>query len=194
MLEGEDRGGLKRAIADVDDELLVAVVRDLGGHDLGLLLDAFAQAGRGQGSPDRHLRVHDQGMTAADRGPSGQQLGADRRRAVRELAGELGADADEPWAPFPQARRRASGAPRRRSGSCASRCATVSGAAVPTRSAVTTPAPPQPSRRSVCSSTSLVRRRRSPSGSSPSAPTRLLHQPRRLDQPRGEWHLGDRID
>jgi len=41
--EGSDRSRLRRLIADVDDGQLMGAVRDLGGHDLELLLDAFAR-------------------------------------------------------------------------------------------------------------------------------------------------------
>ena len=38
---------------------------------------------RGARPPERRLRLHDQGLAAADRGPPGQPLGAAHRRAVR---------------------------------------------------------------------------------------------------------------
>ena len=71
---GADRRDIERAIADLDDDELAAAFRDLGGHDLALLLDAFRAGRRGRRPADRGLRVHDQGLAAADRGPPGQPL------------------------------------------------------------------------------------------------------------------------
>ena len=42
--DGADRRGLGRLVDELDDEQLMRAIRDLGGHDLGMLLDAFAQA------------------------------------------------------------------------------------------------------------------------------------------------------
>ena len=80
---------------------------------------------RGARPPERRLRLHDQGLAAADRGPSGQPLRAAHRRAVRASSRRaLGADPDDPWAPFAdgsaggravrRARRGGSRAPSRR--------------------------------------------------------------------------------
>ena len=40
FLDGADQG-VRRAVADVDDDQLGALVQNLGGHDLGVLLDAY---------------------------------------------------------------------------------------------------------------------------------------------------------
>ncbi len=42
--DGSSRAGLAQLIAELDDEELLHAIRDLGGHDLGDLLDAFAAA------------------------------------------------------------------------------------------------------------------------------------------------------
>ena len=57
---------------------------------------------RGPRPPDRHLRLHDQGLVAADRGPPGQSLGAAQPRAVRGRwrPSSWAPIRDEPWAPF----------------------------------------------------------------------------------------------
>lgn len=43
---GDIDGGLDRLLADVDDAALPALVADVGGHDLALILEAYAAAGR----------------------------------------------------------------------------------------------------------------------------------------------------
>ena len=68
--------------AELDDAELAPAVRDLGGHDLGELLDAY-RAADARRPADGRLRLHDQGLGAADRGPPGEPLGAAHRRAVR---------------------------------------------------------------------------------------------------------------
>ena len=90
---------LARLIADLDDGELARAIRDLGGHDLGDLLDAFARGRRGARPAVGDLRLHDQGVAAADRGPSRPTT----RRCCRPSSGRswratLGADADDPWA------------------------------------------------------------------------------------------------
>ena len=43
---GPEHKGIARLLADLDDEAIARAVRNLGGHDLGDLLDAFSQADR----------------------------------------------------------------------------------------------------------------------------------------------------
>ena len=88
--EGGDGAALRGLIAELEDEQLMRAIRDLGGHDLGMLLDAFARGRRGDRSPVGDLRVHDQGVAAGDRGPPGQPFGVARRRAVARAGGRAG--------------------------------------------------------------------------------------------------------
>lgn len=88
-----------RAVAELDDHALRDAVRNLGGHDLRALDDAygaiddtrptviFAYTIKGRGLP---VEGHPQNHSAL--------LTADQ---LRELAAALDVDADEPWAPFP---------------------------------------------------------------------------------------------
>ena len=64
------RATSRSVIADLDDDELRAAMRDLGGHDLADLLRRVPPRRRGQRPPDGHLRLHDQGLEPADRGPS----------------------------------------------------------------------------------------------------------------------------
>ena len=95
-------GAIARAIADLDDAALLAALRDLGGHDLGALLDALPRHGRGRRPPLGRLRLHDQGLAAADRGPPEQPLRAADRAQLGELAARWG----------PTRRTRGAGSPR----------------------------------------------------------------------------------
>jgi len=96
-LPGRDRQ-LGKLVGELEDGELVAAFRDLGGHDLGKLIEAyravehdrptviFAYTIKGwclpiEGHPENHSAL----LTAEQ---------------FAQLAGELGADAAEPWAPF----------------------------------------------------------------------------------------------
>ena len=72
---------IARLIADVPDDDLVAAVRNLGGHDLDALRDAFARDRRHP--PDGRPRLHAQGLRAGHRGPSAEPLGAAHRGPAR---------------------------------------------------------------------------------------------------------------
>ena len=164
----------RELLADLEDAELHAAIRDLGGHDLGDLLDAFREADAARRPPVGRLRLHDQGLVAADRGPPGQPLRAAQRRAVgRRWPTTLGAD--------PPTRGRASPTDSAEAGLCAAAARGSTAApparvapppAVPPTSAASTAAARRPSRRSgASSSTSRTPRPTSPRASSRSAPT-----------------------
>ncbi|HEX3830504.1 MAG TPA: pyruvate dehydrogenase [Solirubrobacteraceae bacterium] len=102
ILEGDDRSGLKRAIAGVDDESLMAAVRDLGGHDLGLLLDAFAAADAVKERPTVIFAFTIKAWRLPTEGHPANHSALIDDEQWRSLAAELGADADAPWARFAQ--------------------------------------------------------------------------------------------
>ena len=83
------RRDLERVLRDVDDAELELALRDLGGHDLRLLLDAYAEADAMVDRPIGDLRLHHQGVAATHDGAPGQPLGAAHERAV----GDAGAGA-----------------------------------------------------------------------------------------------------
>jgi len=87
-------------IAGLDDPTLTAAIRNLGGHDLSSLNEAFAAIDddrptlilaytiKGYGLPiEGHPQNHSALLTAGQ---------------IRELAAHLGTDADQPWHRFPQ--------------------------------------------------------------------------------------------
>jgi pyruvate dehydrogenase E1 component len=100
VLEGDDHSGLKRAIAGVDDESLMAAVRDLGGHDLGLLLDAFAAADAVKDRPTVIFAFTIKAWRLPTEGHPANHSALIDDEQWRSLAAELGADADAPWARF----------------------------------------------------------------------------------------------
>ena len=79
------------------------------------LLDAYADRRRGARPPDRHLRLHHQGLEAALRRRRAQPLRADDPRpgstALRSAA--RASTADDRWAPSPRRLRGGRAAPRR---------------------------------------------------------------------------------
>ncbi|WP_418061258.1 transketolase-like TK C-terminal-containing protein [Pimelobacter simplex] len=92
-------GELRALLASLSSAELAAAVRDLGGHDIGLLLDTyrnldptrptvvFAYTVKGRGLPtEGHPNNHSALLT-------GDQM--------LELARACGADPDDPWAPLP---------------------------------------------------------------------------------------------
>jgi pyruvate dehydrogenase E1 component len=97
---GRGRRELERLVGELEDGELVAAVRDLGGHDLGLLLDAYAAADAVSDRPSvifaytiKAWRLPTQGHPANHSALlSGEQW--------EGLAAELGADAADPWAAF----------------------------------------------------------------------------------------------
>ncbi|CAN5701141.1 pyruvate dehydrogenase [soil metagenome] len=96
-LPGDD-GAVARLIADLDDATLLAAIRNLGGHDLDLLRDAFAQIDdtrptvviaytiKGYGLPTQgHPQNHSSLLTVEQ---------------YDELAAGLGMDSTQPWRRF----------------------------------------------------------------------------------------------
>ena len=70
-------GSSSDSSADLDDDELAAAVRDLGGHDLADLLDAFRARGRGQRPARRSIFAYTiKALAAADAGTSREPLGA----------------------------------------------------------------------------------------------------------------------
>jgi pyruvate dehydrogenase E1 component len=94
------RGRLGEAASDVDDDELRRVVRDLGGHDLGLLLDAFAEADAVTDRPSVVFAYTIKAWRLATEGHPGNHSALLTVAQWRELAAALGADPDDPWAGF----------------------------------------------------------------------------------------------
>jgi pyruvate dehydrogenase E1 component len=96
----ELRDRLGQAASDVEDDELGGVVRDLGGHDLGLLLDAFAEADAVTDRPSVVFAYTIKAWRLATEGHPGNHSALLTVDQWRALAAELGADPDHPWAAF----------------------------------------------------------------------------------------------
>src|SRR5689334_22278418 len=94
------RGRLGEAAADIGDGDLRAIVRDLGGHDLGLLLDAFDAADAVTDRPSVIFAYTIKAWRLQTEGHPGNHSALLTVDQWRALASELGADPDDPWAAF----------------------------------------------------------------------------------------------
>jgi pyruvate dehydrogenase E1 component len=97
---GFGRRSIEALLTDVSDDELLAAIRDLGGHDLMLLLDAFATA---DAVPDRPTVIFAYTIKAWNLPTEGHP---DNHSALLteaqwlELGQKLGIDVQEPWADF----------------------------------------------------------------------------------------------
>ncbi|MCW3007947.1 MAG: pyruvate dehydrogenase [Solirubrobacterales bacterium] len=98
--EGRGRRDVERVTADLDDAQLVAAVRDLGGHDLADLLGAFHQADAVTDRPTVVFAYTIKAWGLPTQGHPANHSALLSTPQWRQLAGELGADADDPWRTF----------------------------------------------------------------------------------------------
>jgi pyruvate dehydrogenase E1 component len=99
--EGGVGQGVAKLIADLDDLELTRAFRDLGGHDVCALLDAFAEADSVQDRPSVIFAFTIKAWRLATEGHPGNHSALLTVPQWEELAQELGADPDDPWAAFP---------------------------------------------------------------------------------------------
>lgn len=95
-----DRRGLKALVAELDDPQLMSAIRDLGGHDLGMLLNALAQADAVVDRPSVIFAFTIKAWRLATEGHPANHSALLNDEQWRLLAADLGADADHPWARF----------------------------------------------------------------------------------------------
>jgi pyruvate dehydrogenase E1 component len=98
--EGCRRRDVERLIGELADEELGTAVRDLGGHDLADLLDAFRAADEVKDRPSVIFAYTIKAWSLPTEGHPGNHSALLSERQWRELAGALGADAEQPWARF----------------------------------------------------------------------------------------------
>ncbi|MEV5411898.1 pyruvate dehydrogenase [Thermopolyspora sp. NPDC052614] len=96
---GPGREPIARLIADLDDDTLRAAVRNLGGHDLGALLDAYAAIDDAR--PTVIFAYTVKGHRLATEGHPQNHSALLTAEQLRRLAADLGADPDAPWTRFP---------------------------------------------------------------------------------------------
>ena len=97
----ELRERLEVATDDLDDAALLATFRDLGGHDLAALLDGYAQADAVRDRPSVVFAYTIKGWTLPTEGHPANHSALLTDAQYVELAAQLGADPDDPWARFP---------------------------------------------------------------------------------------------
>lgn len=91
---------IKRALSDLTDDEVAVAVRDLGGHDLADLADAYALADRTTDRPSVVFAYTIKAHGLPTEGHPANHSALLSPEQWRELAARLGADADDPWAPF----------------------------------------------------------------------------------------------
>ncbi|MGW2247603.1 MULTISPECIES: transketolase-like TK C-terminal-containing protein [Streptomyces] len=97
---GPDAEAVAAVIADIDDTTLVEAVRDLGGHDLPALLDAFDRIDDTRPTVVFAYTVKGYGLASAGHPQNHANLLAPGQ--LLELAARTGADPADPWAAFPE--------------------------------------------------------------------------------------------
>ena len=99
--DGRTRRDLRRALADLGDDDVARALRDLGGHDLADLLDAYRAAARATDRPTVVFAYTIKAWGLPSQGHPGNHSTLLSDEQWRQLAVDLGADADDPWAPLP---------------------------------------------------------------------------------------------
>jgi pyruvate dehydrogenase E1 component len=97
---GRGRRDLERIVGDLDDEELLRAIRDLGGHDLSDLLDAYAQADAVTDRPTVIFAYTIKAWRLATQGHPANHSALLSSEQWEALAGATGADAADPWATF----------------------------------------------------------------------------------------------
>jgi pyruvate dehydrogenase E1 component len=98
---GRDRPGIVELLGDLDDQAVARAVRNLGGHDLGDLLGAFAEADRVTDRPSVVLAYTIKAWRLPTEGHPGNHSVLLSSEQWRTLGAQLGADPELPWARFP---------------------------------------------------------------------------------------------
>ncbi|MGH2849215.1 MAG: transketolase-like TK C-terminal-containing protein [Solirubrobacteraceae bacterium] len=102
---GSERNELERVLDELGDDEVRAAFRDLGGHDLSLLLDAFAQADAVLDRPTVIFAFTIKAWRLPIEGHPANHSGLLTVSDWEALAAGLGTDPDDPWAPFDPASR-----------------------------------------------------------------------------------------
>ena len=108
-LSGRGRGHreLAQLIAELSDDELLRAIRDLAGHDLGDLLDAFAQADAVSDRPSVIFAYTIKAWRLATQGHPANHSALLSAAQMEELAHATGAELSDPWRPFPAGSREA---------------------------------------------------------------------------------------
>jgi pyruvate dehydrogenase E1 component len=98
--QGPGRRDVELLLSDVDDEELRNAVRDLGGHDLALLLDAFAAADAVNDRPTVIFAYTIKAWSLPTEGHPGNHSALLTPEQWATLGHELEVDPEQPWAGF----------------------------------------------------------------------------------------------
>jgi pyruvate dehydrogenase E1 component len=91
---------VEKAIADLRDDELRLAIRDLGGHDIPLLLSALAEADAVRDRPSVIFAYTIKAWRLQTEGHPANHSALLTEVQWKQLAGQLGASADDPWAGF----------------------------------------------------------------------------------------------
>jgi pyruvate dehydrogenase E1 component len=97
---GGERHELERVTGELDDDQLHVLIRDLGGHDLADLLDAFRRADELTGRPAVIFAYTIKAWGLPTEGHPANHSALLSSSQWEQLAVDLGADATRPWARF----------------------------------------------------------------------------------------------
>ena len=95
----DDPAQIAALLETIDDDAVHAAIRNLGGHDLGALLDAFDQLDDTRPSVVFAYTVKGYGLASQGHPQNHSSLLSEAQ--MRELADQVGADLDDPWRPLP---------------------------------------------------------------------------------------------
>ena len=104
LVTGADGGldaALDRLLVDVTDEALPALVADVGGHDLALILDAYVAAARDRERPSVILAHTIKGWGLPFAGDPLNHTMVTSAAQIEALRAALGVEAGDEWAGFP---------------------------------------------------------------------------------------------
>src|SRR5215217_2320402 len=96
----ELRERLEVDVSGLDDAELLRTFRDLGGHDIGALIDAYRQADAVRDRPSVVFAYTIKGWRLPTEGHPANHSALLSGEQVAELASALGTDPEEPWAGF----------------------------------------------------------------------------------------------
>src|SRR6188472_3269791 len=97
---GELRRRLEIVADDLEDDELLHTFRDLGGHDLGALLDGYRQADTVRDRPSVVFAYTIKGWSLPTEGHPANHSALLNHSQYQELAAKLGEDHENPFAPL----------------------------------------------------------------------------------------------
>ncbi len=99
--EGRDRKEVAGLAGELDDDELRAAIRDLGGHDLASLLEAYREADAVRDRPSVVFAYTIKGRSLPIEGHPSNHSALLTTEQYRDFASWMDADPDDPWASFP---------------------------------------------------------------------------------------------